>query len=124
MTNKRPLSPHITIHKWILSQIVSIIHRATAIGFSIGLLFISLWLVSFSLGQLYFNFFGIIFFNLFGKIIILIIFFCFCFHFIDEFRKLFWALGIGLDIKMIKITNYLVIISSVIILILFAIYLI
>jgi len=124
MANKRPLSPHITIHKWILSQIVSIMHRATAIGFSIGLLFISLWLVSFSLGQLYFNLFGIIFFNLFGKIIILIISFCFCFHFIDEFRKLFWAFSIGLDIRMIKITNYLVILSSVIILILFTFYLI
>ena len=36
MTNNRPLSPHITVHKWILSQIMSILHRSTAIGFSFG----------------------------------------------------------------------------------------
>ena len=42
MNNNRPLSPHLTIHKWILSQIMSILHRATAIGFSFGSLFISL----------------------------------------------------------------------------------
>ena len=123
MTNKRPLSPHITIHKWILSQIVSILHRATAIGFSIGLLFISLWLICFSFGQLYFSLFETIFFNFFGKLIILIIIFCFSFHFIDEFRKLFWAFGIGLNIKMIRISSYLVILISIIILILFAFYL-
>ena len=123
MTNKRPLSPHITIHKWILSQIVSILHRATAIGFSIGLLFISLWLICFSFGQLYFSLFETIFFNFFGKLIILIIIFCFSFHFIDEFRKLFWVFGIGLNIKMIRISSYLVILISIIILILFAFYL-
>ena len=124
MTNKRPLSPHITVHKWILSQVMSIMHRATAIGFSLGLLFISLWLVAFSFGQKYFNIFEIIFFNFFGKIIISIISFCFCFQFIDEFRKLFWSFGIGLDIKMIKMKNYFVILSSLISLILIIIYLI
>ncbi|PPR45048.1 MAG: hypothetical protein CFH18_00882 [Alphaproteobacteria bacterium MarineAlpha5_Bin8] len=123
MTNKRPLSPHITVHKWILSQVMSILHRATAIGFSIGLLFISLWLVAFSLGQQYFNIFEIIFFNFFGKIIISIITFCFCFHFIDEFRKIFWSFGIGLDIKIIKVTSYFVILTSLMSLFLIVIYL-
>jgi len=123
MTNKRPLSPHITVHKWILSQVMSILHRATAIGFSIGLLFISLWLLTFSLGQQYFNIFEIIFFNFFGKIIISIITFCFCFHFIDEFRKIFWSFGIGLDIKIIKVTSYFVILTSLMSLFLIVIYL-
>ena len=123
MTNKRPLSPHITVHKWILSQVMSILHRATAIGFSIGLLFISLWLLTFSLGQQYFNIFEIIFFNFFGKIIISIITFCFCFHFIDEFRKIFWSFGIGLDIKIIKVSSYFVILTSLMSLFLIVIYL-
>ena len=47
MNNKRPISPHITIHKWILSQMMSITHRAAAIGFSLGMLFISLWMLIF-----------------------------------------------------------------------------
>ena len=57
LNTQRPISPHITIHKWILSQIMSISHRAAAIGFSLGLLFISLWMVSFVLGPNYYSVF-------------------------------------------------------------------
>ena len=113
MRNNRPLSPHITVHKWILSQIMSISHRATAIGFSFGLLFVSMWLLSLALGPAYYLIFNIIFFNLLGKIIITIISFCFSFYFFDEFRKLFWAFGFGLEVETIKITSYIIIFLSI-----------
>ena len=123
MTENRPLSPHITIHKWILSQVMSILHRATAIGLSFGILFVSLWLLSLSLGSTYYSIFQLIFFNFLGKIIITIISFCFAFYFIDEFRKLFWAIGFGLDVQTIKITSYFVIFFSLIISIFIFLYL-
>ena len=123
MSNNRPLSPHITVHRWILSQIMSIMHRATAIGLSFGLIFVSLWLLSVSFGQEYYIIFQLIFFNLFGKIIIGIISFCFCFHFIDEFRKLFWVIGFGMNTVTIKVTSYIVIIFSLIFTILILIFL-
>tara|TARA_Y100000588_G_scaffold256531_1_gene271084 strand:+ start:146 stop:517 length:372 start_codon:yes stop_codon:yes gene_type:complete len=112
--NNRPLSPHITVHKWILSQIMSILHRATAIGFSFGSLFISLWLLSLSFGPIYYSIFELIFFNFFGKIIIIIIFLCFSFHFVDELRKLFWVFGFGLEIRSLKLSSYIVIFTSLI----------
>ena len=115
MKDKRPLSPHISIHKWIFSQIMSILHRATAIGFSIGLLFVTLWLFAITFGQNYYFIFQLVFFNFFGKIIILIICFCFCFHFIDEVRKFFWNFGIGLEIKTLRITSYMVILFSLVV---------
>ena len=119
MNNNRPLSPHLTIHKWILSQIMSILHRVTAIGISFGILFVSLWLLSLSLGSTYYLTFQLVFFNYFGKIITTIILLCYTFHFVDEFRKLFWAVGIGLDVQTIKITSYFVIFFSLIISILY-----
>ena len=115
MKNLRPLSPHISVHRWMLSQIMSILHRTSAIGFSFGILFISLWLLSLSFGLTYYSIFKLLFFNLFGKIIITIISLCFSFHFIDEFRKLFWAFGLGLDVQTLKITSYIVIFCSLII---------
>ena len=115
MENHRPLSPHLTIHKWMLSQIMSILHRITAIGLTFGIFFISLWLLSLSFGPTYYSIFKIIFFNFLGKSIIIIISFCFSFHFIDEFRKLFWAFGFGLNVKTIKITSYFIIFSSLLI---------
>jgi len=114
INKNRPLSPHITVHKWILSQIMSILHRISAIGFSVGLLFISLWLISLSLDSEFYLIFKLIFFNFIGKIILIIISFCFSFYFFEEFRRLFWALGIGLSINKIKLTSYLLIFFSLI----------
>ena len=111
--NNRPLSPHITIHKWILSQVMSILHRATAIGFSIGMLFISLWILALIIGPFYYSIFQSFFFNFLGKIFIIIISFCFSFHFYDEFRKFLWVFGYGLDIKTIEITSYIVLFLSI-----------
>ena len=123
MNNNRPLSPHLTIHKWILSQIMSILHRVTAIGISFGILFVSLWLLSLSLGSAYYLAFQLVFFNYFGKFIITVISLCYTFHFIDEFRKLFWAIGVGLDVQTIKITSYFVIFFSLVISIFIFLYL-
>ena len=123
LNTQRPISPHITIHKWILSQIMSILHRASGIGFSIGLIFISLWLFCLSSGPEYYFWFQTIFFNFFGKTIIMIIVICFIFYFIDEFRKFFWAFGYGLDLKTLKVTNYIVIFSSLFSLILITLFL-
>ena len=123
MPDFRPLSPHITVHKWLLSQIMPILHRATAIGISFGILFICLWLLSIGLGTKYYSIFVLIFFNLFGKIIITVICFCFFFHFIDELRKIFWAFGIGLDIKSLKSTSYFILSLSILITFTFFIYL-
>ena len=123
MTQNRPLSPHLTIHRWILSQIMSLLHRATAIGFSIGLLFISLWLLSISFGPIYYSLFKLFFFNFFGKIFLLMISFCFSFYFIDELRKFFWGFGYGLEVKTLKTTSYIVIFCSLIILILIFLFL-
>tara|TARA_B100001245_G_scaffold71042_1_gene50197 strand:- start:807 stop:1118 length:312 start_codon:yes stop_codon:yes gene_type:complete len=102
---------------------MSILHRVTAIGISFGILFVSLWLLSLSLGSAYYLAFQLVFFNYFGKIIITVISLCYTFHFIDEFRKLFWAIGVGLDVQTIKITSYFVIFFSLIISIFIFLYL-
>tara|TARA_B100000029_G_C17506279_1_gene934571 strand:- start:578 stop:976 length:399 start_codon:yes stop_codon:yes gene_type:complete len=120
--NKRPLSPHITVHKWILSQIMSILHRATAIGFSLSTILISLWLVSISLGPEYYSIFALFFFNFLGKIFLVLILFCFYFYFLDEIRKTFWGIGIGLDIKIIKFSSYVVFSLTLLIVLLLIIY--
>tara|TARA_B100000700_G_scaffold238925_1_gene265505 strand:- start:78 stop:452 length:375 start_codon:yes stop_codon:yes gene_type:complete len=115
MNNKRPISPHITVHKWILSQMMSITHRATGIGVFFGMLFISLWMLSISLGQTYYLLFELFFFNFLGKIILTVISFCFSFYFFEEIRKVFWIFGLGLNIKIMRITSYIIILSSLLI---------
>ena len=43
MTNNRPLSPHLSIHKKVLTAVFSIFHRFTGIALSLGTIFIALW---------------------------------------------------------------------------------
>jgi succinate dehydrogenase / fumarate reductase cytochrome b subunit len=43
MTDNRPLSPHLSIHKRVLTAVFSIFHRISGIGLSVGALLISIW---------------------------------------------------------------------------------
>ena len=52
MSNRvRPLSPHLTIYRWPITMILSILHRGTGIVLTLGLLSFSLWLGSIALGE-------------------------------------------------------------------------
>jgi succinate dehydrogenase / fumarate reductase, cytochrome b subunit len=44
--NARPLSPHIGIYRWILTMVMSILHRATGIALYVGSLLLVWWLVA------------------------------------------------------------------------------
>lgn len=53
--SKRPLSPHLQIWKWTPTMLMSILHRATGVGNSIGLLVLTWWLVSAATGPEAYN---------------------------------------------------------------------
>ena len=46
----RPMSPHLTIWKWGPHMAVSILHRATGLLLSFGLLLLAGWLLALALG--------------------------------------------------------------------------
>ena len=54
MTNNRPLSPHLSIHKKVLTAFFSIFHRFTGIVLSLGTIFIAIWISLIALGPNYF----------------------------------------------------------------------
>ncbi len=68
MSNRtRPLSPHLTIYRWPLTMILSILHRATGVSLSVGLIIFSVWLFAIAFGEQYFTFFVYIFSNWIGR---------------------------------------------------------
>ena len=77
MIDNRPLSPHLSIHKKILTAVFSIFHRITGIALSIGSVLIAIWIFLVALGPQYFLFFEIIAASIVFKIILF-----------------FWTLGI------------------------------
>ena len=108
MTNNRPLSPHLSIHKKILTAIFSIFHRFTGISLSIGSIIISFWIATIALGPKYFSLFEYISSLTLFKIILFAWTIGVFYHLFNGIRYLFWSYGLGMSIKTVYNTGYLV----------------
>lgn len=47
----RPLSPHLQVYRWPVSMVLSIGHRVTGVGLSVGALLMTWWLVAASISE-------------------------------------------------------------------------
>ena len=108
MTNNRPLSPHLSIHKKFLTSIFSIFHRLTGIGLSIGSVLITAWIAIISFGADYFFLLEYISSFLIFKIILFIWTVGIFYHLFNGIRYLFWSFGVGMDLKTVYISSYFV----------------
>ena len=113
MTNKRPLSPHLSIHKKILSAVFSIFHRLTGFGLSIGSIFIALWIAMIALGPNYFIIFQSISSFIVFKILLFIWTVGIFFHLFNGIRYLYWSFGIGMELKTINNSSYFVLLLTI-----------
>lgn len=95
--SERPLSPHLSVYRWQISNTLSIVHRMTGFALSFGALALVGWLVSIVAGydaystvnQLYDSIIGVI--ALFGWT------FCFFYHLCNGIRHMCWDVGKGFD---------------------------
>ena len=114
MIEGRPLSPHLSIHKRILTSVFSIFHRFTGISLSIGSIFISFWIATIALGPKYFSLFEYISSMTLFKIILFAWTIGIFYHLFNGIRYLFWSYGMGMDIKTVYNTGYLVLFFTMI----------
>ena len=114
MIDNRPLSPHLTIYKKVLTAIFSIFHRITGIGLSIGSLLLVVWISLLSLGPKYFYVFELIS-NLFlFKLILFLWTLGIFYHLFNGIRYLYWSYGWGMDLKIVYFSSYVVLILTLI----------
>lgn len=109
MIDNRPLSPHLSIHKKVLTAVFSIFHRITGIGLSIGSILITIWISLLALGPNYFYLFEIVANTLFFKIILLLWTIGIFYHLFNGVRYLYWSFGIGMDLKTVYLSGYIII---------------
>jgi len=112
MTENRPLSPHLSIHKRISTAVFSIFHRLTGFALSIGSIFIVVWIAILALGPNYFFIYKTISSFLICKIILFIWTIGIFFHLFNGVRYLFWSFGIGMNLKTVHNSSYLVILMT------------
>ena len=113
MSLNRPLSPHLSIHKKVLTAVFSIFHRFTGICLSLGAILLSVWIILIALGPSFYSKFqslsSLIFFKIFLFLWTLAIFY----HLYNGIRYLFWSYGKMMDLSTVYKSGYVVIILSI-----------
>ncbi|WP_353573069.1 succinate dehydrogenase, cytochrome b556 subunit [Candidatus Albibeggiatoa sp. nov. BB20] len=107
-THKRPLSPHLGIYKPQLTSFMSILHRATGVFLAVGLLPLTYWLYSISLGPEAYEQVQSIVGSPIGLICLFGWSFALFYHLCNGIRHLLWDAGFGFDIKTAYTTGYIV----------------
>ena len=98
---ERPLSPHLQVYRWQLTSVLSILHRATGVGLSLGTILLVWWLVAAATGPEAYagvqsflgSWLGLLL--LFGWSVALF------YHLCNGIRHLWWDTGRGLELKSV-----------------------
>ena len=104
----RPLSPHLTIWRWQVTMLASIMHRATGMALSAGAIVLAWWLVSISNGPEGYDSFMVYAAMPLGLVVLFGFTWSFAFHFFNGIRHLAWDLGYGFDKHFATRTGFLV----------------
>ena len=109
-----PISPHLQI-----SSILSITHRITGVCLNFLIIFVSLWLLSLSLGENIYNYFIEFSNTIFMKLVMSISIFGLSYHAMNGIRHIFWDFGFFLNNSSALISGIIVVLSAFVLSILF-----
>jgi succinate dehydrogenase / fumarate reductase cytochrome b subunit len=93
----RPISPHLQIYRWQVSNTLSILHRATGVVLSAGAVALVGWLLAVAAGPNAYVELAGIFATFFGQAVLVAWSFCFFYHLCNGIRHLAWDAGLGFD---------------------------
>jgi len=105
----RPLSPHLDVYGWEISNTLSILHRMTGVMLSFGVLALVGWLVSIVAGPAAYASLNGFFASPFGALMLFGWTFCFFYHLANGIRHLAWDTGLGFEKHRARQTGWLVV---------------
>ena len=114
MIDNRPLSPHLSIHKKVLTAVFSIFHRLTGIFLTLGSILLVLWFLSVSIGENFYNYFQIISSNFIFKAILFFWTLAFFYHLFNGIRYLFWSFSLGMELKTVYLSGHIIALLTII----------
>ena len=110
----RPLSPHLSVYRWPITMTLSILHRVTGAGLSVGLLVLAIWLISAASGKNAFDQVNGLLQSGVGRLLLIGCSFAFFFHLCNGIRHLFWDAGRGFEKNQANASSWFVIITTII----------
>ncbi len=111
-SQNRPLSPHLDIYKLPLTALISISHRITGVGLSVGTLLLACWLMAAASGPESYAIINGFLGSWFGEILLILWSFAFYFHLCNGIRHLFWDIGKGFDQLEVDRSSRIVLIAT------------
>lgn len=105
---QKPLSPHLQIYSPQLTSVLSILHRATGIVFTIALILVCFWLYALSEGQSSYNAFCTWMEQPFIKIVTYLILASVYYHLLNGIRYLMWSIGEGFELRTVYNSGWIV----------------
>ena len=114
MIDNRPLSPHLSIHKKVLTAVFSIFHRLTGIFLTLGSFLLVFWFLSISIGENFYNYFQIISSNFIFKVILFFWTLALFYHLFNGIRYLFWSFSLGMELKTVYLSGYIIALLTII----------
>jgi succinate dehydrogenase / fumarate reductase, cytochrome b subunit len=105
----RPLSPHMGVYGWRITNTLSILHRATGLFLSVGALALAYWLLAVASGAEAYEDAQAVFGSGWFKVPLLAWVFCFFFHLANGIRHLFWDVGNGFERGQIRASGWAVV---------------
>ena len=109
----RPLSPHLQIYRLPLTVVLSIMHRATGVLLSLGLVVLTVWLISAAVDPVLYESVLMILSGWIGQTILIGVIATLYFHLGNGIRHLFWDAGYGFALHTVDRTAISVIIFTI-----------
>lgn len=110
--SERPLSPHLGIYKWQISNSLSILHRMTGVLMSVGALLLVTWLVAASAGGGPYAAVITLLRSPLGLLMLLGWSFSFFYHLGNGIRHLAWDMGYGFGKQTARNSGWLVLLFA------------
>lgn len=92
----RPLSPHLSIYRWQMTMVMSIVHRLTGLALYFGTFLLAVWLVAAAAGPRQFDAVNAVYGSWFGLLVLFGYTWALIHHMLGGLRHFVWDFGYGM----------------------------
>jgi succinate dehydrogenase / fumarate reductase cytochrome b subunit len=110
----RPLSPHLTIYRWPITMILSILHRISGIALAVGFVAFAVWLEAIAFESVSFETYSMVMQSFIGQVALFGWLFCFFFHMSNGIRHLVWDSGRLFEKHQANVSAWVVLVAAIV----------
>jgi len=108
----RPLSPHLSIYRWPITMLLSILHRITGVSMALGLIVLTAWLMNAAAGPEQYQYFRAAMGSPIGIVLLIGWTFAFFLHLGNGIRHLVWDSGRGFERRQANASAWTVLLAA------------